>query len=220
MSTTQDAIAVCTSVSRSFGPVHAVREVSCQLMPSDRVAIIGPSGSGKSTLLHLIAGIDVPTSGVVVWPALGARDQLRPSAVGVIFQAPSLLPALTVLENVTLPLLLGGVPDALAVESAHAALAELDLQDLAAKLPQDLSGGQAQRVAVARVLGGMPRLVIADEPTGQLDHETGSHVLDVLETAVQTLHATLVVSTHDHRVADRMPTRWAMRDGRLAAVAA
>lgn len=207
--------AVCDSLSRSFGDINAVRDVSCILRPGERIVIVGPSGSGKSTLLHLIAGIESPSSGTVSWPGLGAREQLRPREIGLIFQAPSLLPPLTVAENVALPLLLGGADDDDANEAAHRALMLLDLDSLAAKMPQELSGGQAQRVAVARVIAGSPRLVLADEPTGQLDHDTGTHMLDVLDDAVAQLHATLLISTHDDRVAGRFQSRWDMNDGRL-----
>ena len=210
------SISVCSSVSRSFGDVHAVRHVSCSLGAGERVALTGPSGSGKSTLLHLIAGIEEPSSGSVTWPSLGAREQLRPRQVALIFQAPSLLAPLNVAENVALPLILAGVDAESARRSAHEALSRLGLDSLSNKLPQELSGGQAQRVAVARVIAGRPRLVVADEPTGQLDRQTGGHMLDVLDAAVEELGATLLLSTHDPRVAARFAHRWTMRDGELA----
>jgi ABC-type lipoprotein export system ATPase subunit len=210
------SISVCSSVSRSFGDVRAVRHVSCSLGAGERVALIGPSGSGKSTLLHLIAGIEEPSSGSVTWPSLGARDQLRPRQVALIFQTPSLLAPLDVLENVALPLVLAGVDEEAARRSAHEALSRLGLDTLSNKLPQELSGGQAQRVAVARVIAGRPRLVVADEPTGQLDRATGAHMLDVLDAAVAELGATLLLSTHDPRVASRFGVRWTMNDGELA----
>jgi putative ABC transport system ATP-binding protein len=208
-------LAVCESLSRSFGDVNAVREVSCTLHADARIVIVGPSGSGKSTLLHLLAGIESPSSGTVSWPALGLREQLRPREIGLIFQSPSLLPPLTVAENVALPLLLDGKDDDAANAAASRALMWLGLEGLANKMPQELSGGQAQRVAVARVIAGSPRLVLADEPTGQLDHVTGTQMLDVLDEAIARLHATLLVSTHDQRVAARFESRWNMRDGRL-----
>lgn len=213
-------VTVCDSVSRSFGDVHAVQEVSCSLGAGRRVVIMGPSGSGKSTLLHIIAGIEEPSSGSVSWPALGVREQLRPRQVALIFQAPSLLAPLDVLENVALPLVLAGIDEDDARRAAHDALSRLSLDDLANRLPQELSGGQAQRVAVARVIAGRPRLVIADEPTGQLDHETGARMLDVLDAAVADVGAALLLSTHDPRVAARFDARWTMSDGRLAVEAA
>jgi ABC-type lipoprotein export system ATPase subunit len=213
-------LARCDEVSRTYGSgpqsVAAVRDVSCTVEARDRIAIMGPSGSGKTTLLHLLAGLETPSAGTVAWPAIGLHDALRPLAVATIFQGPSLLPPLDVAENVALPLLLAGLAEEKASAAALTALAALDLESLAAKLPEELSGGQAQRVAVARVLAGAPRLVLADEPTGQLDHATGYHMLDVLEVAVSRLGAALVVTTHDPRVAQRFATRWSMRDGRLS----
>ena len=209
-------VTICDSVSRSFGEIHAVQNVCCTVGAGERVVIVGPSGSGKSTLLHIIAGIDQPSSGSVSWPALGAREQLRPRQVALIFQAPSLLAPLDVLENVALPLLLAGADEEDARTAAREALSRLSLDDLANKLPQELSGGQAQRVAVARVIAGRPRLVVADEPTGQLDRKTGSHMLDVLDAAVTDLGAALLLSTHDPRVAARFGARWTMSDGLLA----
>jgi ABC-type lipoprotein export system ATPase subunit len=194
--------------------------VCCSVGAGQRVVIVGPSGSGKSTLLHIIAGIDEPSSGSVSWPALGPRDQLRPRQVALIFQAPSLLAPLDVQENVALPLLLAGIDDGDARTMAQEALSRLGLDDLANRLPQELSGGQAQRVAVARVIAGRPRLVVADEPTGQLDHTTGARMLDVLDAAVAEVGAALLLSTHDPRVAARFDARWAMSDGVLAVGAA
>ena len=145
----------------------------------------------------------------------GDISSLRPGPIGVVFQAPSLLPPLTVLENVALPLLLKGSDARTATDRAHEALVILELDNLANKLPEELSGGQSQRVAVARVLAGEPALVLADEPTGQLDHDTSSHVIDVLLAASDASGAALVINTHDAAVSDRFAIRWTMRDGRL-----
>ena len=219
MSDATAAIARCDAVGRTYGSgaaaVVALHGVSCAVQRGDRIALTGPSGSGKSTLLHLLAGLETPTSGTVTWPALGPRSGLRPLAVAVIFQGPSLLAPLDVAENVALPLVLGGVPEAEARDAAHRALETLELLPLARHLPEELSGGQAQRVAVARVLAAAPSLVFADEPTGQLDRATGEHMLDVLDTAIAASGATLVLTTHDPRVAARFTTRWSMADGRL-----
>ena len=173
---------------------------------------MGPSGSGKSTLLHLLAGLDRPTADGR-WPASG-RPAVRPG-LGVVFQGPSLVPALDVVENVALPLLLAGVDEPEAVERAAAALDRLELGGLAGALPEELSGGQAQRVAVARVLAGRPGPVLADEPTGQLDRDERDQVVDVLLAAADELGAALVVSTHDEAVAARLDTP--LGDGRRAA---
>jgi ABC-type lipoprotein export system ATPase subunit len=213
------ALVRCDGVSRTFGAgpgsVVAVHGVTCAVLPGQRVAVTGPSGSGKSTLLHLLAGLDEPTAGRLTWPGLGGRDRLRPGPVGVVFQGPSLIDALDVTENVALPLLLAGLGEADAGAMAARALDRLGLADLAARLPEELSGGQAQRVAVARVLAGRPRLILADEPTGQLDHATGAEVLEALAGAASATGAALVLSTHDETLAARLPVRWSMTDGAL-----
>ncbi|MEY2474368.1 MAG: putative transport system ATP-binding protein [Actinomycetota bacterium] len=212
-------LARCESATRVFGhgaaAVHAVRDVTCEVRARDRVAIMGPSGSGKSTLLHLLAGLDAPTSGSVTWPGIGGAAELRPAAIGIVFQGPSLMAPLDVAENVAFPLLVGGTPAAEAADAAHGALARLGLSSLARKLPEELSGGQAQRVAVARVLAGRPRLVLADEPTGQLDHASGSRVIDALLEVADHVGAAVVVTTHDVAVAARFATSWTMADGLL-----
>jgi ABC-type lipoprotein export system ATPase subunit len=209
----------CIGAARTYGDgaaaTVALQETTCEVMPDARIAIVGPSGSGKSTLLHLMAGLDSPTLGGVEWPAIGSREQLRPGPVAVVFQGPSLLPPLTVEENVALPLVLSGVPDGAAHPRARQALAALDLVDLAEKLPEEISGGQAQRAAIARALAGEPLLILADEPTGQLDHASGAAVVDVLLTAADRTNAGLVVATHDPSVAERLAERWEMHDGRL-----
>jgi putative ABC transport system ATP-binding protein len=217
---TETPLVWCDQVGRTYGrgsqAVVALRDVTLRIQRGDRIAITGRSGSGKSTLAHLVAGLDAPTSGSVTWPALGSRAELRPSRIGVVFQFASLLPELDVLENVALPLELGGAPAVQARERARDALADLGLDALARQLPEELSGGQAQRVAMARVLATAPSLVVADEPTGQLDHATATPMLEVLEAACDALGAALLLTTHDERVAARYPLRWKMADGRLS----
>jgi ABC-type lipoprotein export system ATPase subunit len=209
----------CAAVSKTFTRgrywVGAVREVSCAVEAGMRVALTGSSGSGKSTLLHLLGGLETPTTGAMTWPGLGGLPR-RPGAVGIVFQGPSLIPALDVAENVALPLRLAGVADGDADERAGAALDRLRIADLAAKLPEQISGGQAQRVAVARVLAARPRLILADEPTGQLDRDTGTRVLSVLLEVTEQLDAALVVATHDPAVATRLAVQWRMADGLLS----
>jgi ABC-type lipoprotein export system ATPase subunit len=203
-------------VSRTYGQgstaVVAVHAVSAAVGPGDRVALTGRSGSGKSTLLHLLAGLDRPTTGTVDWPDLGGRPAGR---IGIVFQGPSLLPALDAAENVALPLLLRGEDVSGSRQRALAALAGAGLAELAGKLPEELSGGQAQRVAVARVLASSPRLILADEPTAQLDAAHRDEVVRLLLAAAGALGAGLVIATHDTRVADQLPTRWVMDDGRI-----
>jgi ABC-type lipoprotein export system ATPase subunit len=177
---------------------------------------MGASGSGKSTLLHLIAGLEVPSSGTVTWPGLGISPVRLAGSVAMVFQGVSLMPPLTVLENVAMPLLLIGVTDRQARLRAAVALDRLDMEDLADRLPEELSGGQAQRVCVARAIAGRPRLVLADEPTGQLDSVNATHVVDVLIQAADELDAGLVICTHDPLVANRLATRWSMHDGVVA----
>ena len=214
-----DVVVRATDVARTFGSgptaVVALHGVSCEVHVGDLVALTGPSGSGKTTLLHLLAGLDLPTRGLIEWPAIGGVDSLRPGPIAIVFQAPSLLPPLDVLENVALPLLLQGVARGEARESAIAALGRLDLLSLASKLPEELSGGQAQRVAVARVLAGRPMLIMADEPTGQLDHASGVLVIDALIDSANEIGAALIVNTHDASVAERLEHRWSMANGRL-----
>jgi len=213
-------LARCDGAARTFGDgrtaVVALQPTTCRIWPGARIALTGRSGSGKSTLLHLLAGLDEPSLGTVSWPALGPRSALRPGRVGMVFQGPSLLPALSVAENVALPLLLAGRSEAEAIAGAGAALARLGLADLSAKLPEEISGGQAQRVAVARALTGAPALLLADEPTGQLDHDNAAAVVDVLDEAARHSGAALVLATHDDEMAERLPEHWVMRDGRIA----
>ncbi|MFD5734206.1 ABC transporter ATP-binding protein [Streptomyces sioyaensis] len=210
----------CEKAARTYGSgpgaVVAVHGLNCAIPPGARIAVVGPSGSGKSTLLHLLAGLDSPTAGRVSHPGLGGSptDGLA-RHIGVIFQGPSLLPPLTAAENVALPLRIDGVGEGEADARAVTALASLGLEELAGRLPDELSAGQAQRVAVARVLARRPRLVLADEPTGQLDRETGRQVLAVLLGAAQELGAAVLVTTHDPRVARELEVRWYMADGRL-----
>jgi len=219
-----DALVVATDVARTFGSgpeaVVAVHGASCLVRAGDLIALTGPSGSGKTTLLHLLAGLDAPTAGAIHWPAIGTRDHLRPGPIAIVFQAPSLLAPLDVLENVSLPLLLQGIDRDTAREKADAALRQLDLESLSAKLPEEISGGQAQRVAVARVLAGQPQLILADEPTGQLDHASGAVVVDALIAASAATGAALIINTHDAAVADRLETLWSMTNGRLITKAA
>jgi putative ABC transport system ATP-binding protein len=206
----------CRGLARVYGrgqaAVVAVSGVSCQVRAGDRIALVGSSGSGKSTLLHLMAGLESPSAGGVTWPALPMRDR-RPRDVGVVFQGPSLLPALDVTENVALPLILAGAGQEDAAARASEAIEAVRLAEQARAVPEELSGGQSQRAAIARVLAAAPTLVLADEPTGQLDHATARIVLDALLHVVDRIGAALVISTHDPLVAERLPARWRMADG-------
>jgi putative ABC transport system ATP-binding protein len=210
-------------VSRVHGTgeaaVHALRGVSLGVRPGELVAVMGPSGSGKSTLLNLAGGLDGPTGGEV-WvdgrhlAALSRRQlaQLRRRRVGYVFQQLNLLPSLTAVENVALPLELDGVAVRRARRLALAALSEVDLADIAGRFPDDMSGGQQQRVAIARALVGERRLVLADEPTGALDSQTGEAVLRLLRARVDAGAAGVLV-THEARHAAWADRVVFLRDG-------
>lgn len=208
----------CRQVGLMYGTganaVVAVREVSCDVVRRARVAITGPSGSGKSSLLHLMAGLELPTAGTIDG-TLAAGRRPDPRAVGLVFQSPSLIPALDVGENVALPLILAGTPARQARGAADDALAALGIGWLGQKLPEELSGGQAQRAAIARVLACRPSLILADEPTGQLDHQTAGRIMQVLIQAADSLGAALLVTTHDPVIAGLLDRNWHMHDGTL-----
>jgi putative ABC transport system ATP-binding protein/lipoprotein-releasing system ATP-binding protein len=180
-----------------------------------RIALVGRSGSGKTTLLHILGGLEEPTSGRVCWPGLGPHVQLLPTKVAFAFQAPSLLAPLTVQENVALPLLIAGDDQTGAMRAAREMLQALHVDDLGHRLPEELSGGQRQRVAAARALVSRPALLLADEPTGQLDHTTSGPFVDAIVRNV-SVDAAMVVATHDSAVADAMDDRIEIRDGRVA----
>lgn len=214
-----EVVVVCDGAGRAFGTgaaaIVALQGASAVIRRGDRITLMGQSGSGKSTLLHLFAGLDLATTGSVTWPGIGRRASLRPGPIGMVFQSPSLIPALDVIENVALPLVLMGRRGTDATSAAHRAMERLAIGDLAGKLPEELSGGQAQRVAIARALAHDPILILADEPTGQLDHEAARTVIDALTEAADTTNAALLVSTHDPDVAAHLATHWSMTDGRL-----
>lgn len=188
--------------------------VDCRIEPGARIALIGPSGSGKSTLLHIIGGFIAPTKGNVSWPALGGRQDLLPERIQAVFQAPSLFPALTVQDNIALPLLLAG-RDAGTGLAPDELLSRFGLSDLALKLPEELSGGQAQRIAMLRALSISPSLILADEPTGQLDSKTAQEFLTTVIALAGEIGAAMVIATHDPAVAARMDRQWSIDHGKL-----
>ena len=214
-----DVLAEAVDAGRVFGTngskVVALQHATCKIERGDRIALIGPSGSGKSTLLHLLAALDEPTSNTVTWPALGERETLRPSKISFVFQTESLLAPLTVLENIEVPRLLAGSNADETRKDAAEILDALDLLALADKLPEEISGGQAQRAAVARSLITMPAFILADEPTGQLDHQTSKRLLDLLLRRLKGTDVALVIATHDPIVAARMKTQWTIEHGLL-----
>jgi len=204
---------------RGEAAVHALRGVSLQVRPGELVAVMGPSGSGKSTLLTIAGGLDMATSGEafvegVPLGSLSGRDlaRVRRRSVGYVFQDLNLIPALTAAENVALPRELDGASARQARREAMDALAELDLGDLADRFPDDMSGGQQQRAAIARALIGPRRLVLADEPTGALDSETGEAVLRLLRNRCDAGAAGVLV-THEARHAGWADRVVFLRDG-------
>jgi ABC-type lipoprotein export system ATPase subunit len=211
-----DLLVRAEGLTRTFPGEAGVHDVTFEIHRGQLVALVGPSGSGKSTLLHLIAALDRPTGGSIEWPALGPAESLRPGRVGIAFQGPSLLDPLTVAENVALPMLLAGTAGPDADQQAHDLLGRFELEDTAAKLPEELSGGQGQRAALARALAGRPALVLADEPTGQQDTDGARRVVDALLAWLEESGAALVLATHDPAVAGRLPERWLIEDGRLS----
>ncbi len=202
---------------------YALRDVSLDIAAGEAVAIVGPSGSGKTTLIHLLTGIDAATQGDV--SVAGTRlDALKPAEltrwrgrhIGLVFQSFQLLPTLTALENVMLPMeLCGDIPPAQRRERAMALLERLGIADQAGKLPADMSGGQQQRTAVARALANDPPLVVADEPTGNLDSRTGEAVLALL-AGLSAEGRTVIAVTHEREHRRFFPRSIALSDGRVA----
>jgi putative ABC transport system ATP-binding protein len=206
----------------SFGQTPALRGASLEVSPGEIVAVMGPSGSGKSTLLHCLAGILVPDSGEVHFggrrvDTLNENDRsaLRRDHFGFVFQFGQLVPELTAEENVALPLLLGGARRAAAVAEARGWFARLDLDGLEQRRSGELSGGQAQRVALARGLVNRPEILFADEPTGSLDSLTGEHVMDLMVGAAREQGTTVILVTHEARVAAYAEREVVVRDGRV-----
>ncbi|HEX8498184.1 MAG TPA: ABC transporter ATP-binding protein [Actinomycetales bacterium] len=204
----------------SFGATPVLRDVSIAVQPGELVAVMGPSGSGKSTLLHVLAGLLAPDAGEVHLDGSRtdhlserARSALRLSRMGFVFQFGDLIPELTLVENVELPLRLTGTARRPARSRALDALDRLDVRDVADRRAGDVSGGQAQRAAVARALVHEPAVVFADEPTGALDTLAGELVLEALVTAARQQRTAVLLVTHDHRVAAYADRAVSVRDG-------
>jgi putative ABC transport system ATP-binding protein len=200
-----------------YGNTEILRDVDLTLQPGARVAIMGRSGSGKTTLLLTLAGLLAPSSGTVRWPGLAADARRRRGEIGMVFQAPSLMPELTALQNTTLPLRLRGVGLEESREASLLALESIGAADFAQALPSQLSGGQQQRVAIARTLAGGHRLVLADEPTGALDRARAHEVAMALRDGVAALGGGLVLATHDPELAEMFDQRLAVLDGGIRA---
>jgi len=211
-----------TDVHKSFGATPALRGASLEVGRGEILAVMGPSGSGKSTLMHCLAGIFTPDSGQVCFDnqrldRLGEtrRTELRRTAFGFVFQFGQLVPELTAEDNVALPLLLNKHRQRDAYAQAHQWFPRLGLDGLAGRRVGELSGGEAQRVAIARALVTRPAVVFADEPTGSLDSLAGEHVMDMLVTTAREEGTTVVLVTHDARVAACADREVTVRDGRV-----
>jgi ABC-type lipoprotein export system ATPase subunit len=198
-----------------YGNERLLADVSLVVSPGAELAVTGRSGSGKSTLLLLLAGLLTPTGGAVTWPGLDSDPVLRRGQIGLVFQAPSLLPELTAAENVVLPLRLRGASAATAAALGSAALDAVGLADAADAIPAQLSGGMQQRVAVARALAAKPRLILADEPTGALDRDSGLLLLQTLRDHAASVGGALLIATHDRELAALLPHQVELADGRL-----
>jgi len=212
--------AVSKTVTSGTEPLTILHPLSTTIERGQFVAIVGPSGSGKSTLLGLLAGLDAPTSGSVVIDgtditALGedALARLRGEKIGFVFQFFHLIPSLTAFENVAVPMEIRGTPNAAA--RARALLEEVGLTGRAHHYPSQLSGGEQQRVALARALANDPPVLLADEPTGNLDTKNGHLIMDLLRSIHQTRNTTLILVTHDQELAAMADRRISLRDGRV-----
>ncbi len=213
-------------VSKTFDgkrKVTALQEIDLEVAAGDMVSIVGPSGSGKSTLLNLIGGLDRATAGEIVidGAALGGLTddgltRIRRDKIGFIFQFFNLLPTLTCLENVGLPLHLRGWPRRKAHERARELLELVQLGKRMDHTPDEMSGGERQRVAIARALAVYPPILLADEPTGNLDTQTGADILRLIHDVHERLNSTVLIVTHDLKVAQSCPRTLTLCDGRIA----
>jgi putative ABC transport system ATP-binding protein len=211
------------ALAKSYGRTHVLHGASLEVDRGESVAVMGPSGSGKSTLLYCLSGVVTPDSGGVHFGGVrvdelsdARRAELRRSVFGFVFQFPGLMPELSADENVALPLMLAGVSRRDAVIRARELFPALGLEGLERRRPGELSGGEAQRVGIARALIHEPAVVFADEPTGALDTETGDAVMSLLVSTLRDRGSALVVVTHDQRVAERCDRIVRVVDGRTA----
>jgi putative ABC transport system ATP-binding protein len=211
---------VHVTLTSSAGPVKILRGIDLDVEDGSSVSVVGPSGSGKSTLLAVIGGIERPTSGTVriAGRDLGSLGEdalagFRGQQIGILFQAFHLIPTMTALENVAVPLELAGARNAF--DQAEERLAEVHLEHRAGHYPGQLSGGEQQRVALARALSNHPKLLLADEPTGNLDQETGREIVELLFRLQEEHRMTLLLITHEPPLAARCARQLRMADGRL-----
>ena len=219
---TPEPLIAARAISKSFGRTPALRGASVSVAAGEILAVLGPSGSGKSTLLHCLAGIFPPDDGEIVFDGQrldrlseASRTELRRTAFGFVFQFGQLVPELTAADNVALPLLLNRVRRPAAYQEAFGWLDRLGLEGKDGRRTGELSGGEAQRVAVARALAIRPRVLFADEPTGSLDSLTGERVMDLLVGLAREEGTTVVLVTHDARVAAYAEREVVVRDGKV-----
>ncbi|MFI6001747.1 ABC transporter ATP-binding protein [Streptomyces sp. NPDC051366] len=215
------ALLSATDLRKAYGPTKALDGAEFSIHPGEVVAVMGPSGSGKSTLLHCLAGIVPPDSGTITYAdrELSAmndaeRSALRRSEFGFVFQFGQLVPELSCVENVALPLRLAGAKRKEAERTALQWMERLQVEDLGHKRPGEISGGQGQRIAVARALVTTPRVIFADEPTGALDSLNGELVMQLLTEAARSANTAVVLVTHEARVAAYSDREIVVRDGR------
>lgn len=203
-------------------PVNALKDIQFTVNSGDYVVLAGPSGSGKTTLLNLLGALDKPTAGHIYFDGeditlkkKAELSELRLKKLGFIFQAYNLIPVLSSLENIEFSMMLLGVPEKERNEKAMALMKDLGIGDLASKRPNEMSGGQQQRVAVARAMVNNPSLILADEPTANLDSKTAGHLLDLMERMNQEKNITFIFSSHDQNVINRARTLLHIIDGKL-----
>ena len=223
----EKTIISCQNLSKRFKEgkldVEVLKDISLDIEAGEKIAIVGSSGSGKSTLLHILGGLDLPTSGNV--QVMGKdiakltdkqRGDLRNHSLGFIYQFHHLLPEFTALENVAMPLLIRGLSVANASQQASEILDKVGLAERLKHKPGQLSGGERQRAAIARALVTKPNAVLADEPTGNLDHKTALQIFDLMQNLNQEMQTAFVIVTHDMQLADKMDKIYHLVDGQLS----
>ena len=225
--TMNNKIISCDNLTKRFKEgkldVEVLKGISLDISAGEKIAIVGSSGSGKSTLLHILGGLDLPTEGTVQVMGKNISDlsdkergDLRNRSLGFIYQFHHLLPEFTALENVAMPLLIRGLSTQEASSKANDILAKVGLSERVSHKPAQLSGGERQRAAIARALVTNPNAVLADEPTGNLDHKTALQIFDLMQNLNQEMRTAFVIVTHDMQLAEKMDKIYSLVDGRLS----
>ena len=226
---TKSIVIECKNISKQFADgelkTNVLSDVNLSVQKGDRIAIIGSSGSGKSTLLHLLGGLDKPTSGSIKVHgqdinrlSVKTLSQLRNQSLGFVYQFHHLLPEFSAIENVAIPLIIGGTKPKKAEQQAEDLLIKVGLSHRLVHKPSELSGGERQRAALARALITQPDCLLADEPTGNLDHRTAQGIFDLILELNESLGTALVIVTHDIELASKMGKMLTLKDGRLASL--